>query len=490
MRASHSLKPALVSLMLCLACRAQETKTASAGDLRIELAIEPDPPVAGDNTLRVSLHDAAGRPVAGARLTVGYDMPAMGSMPEMRGDGATKDLGSGRYALTYALPMLGDWTVTLQVEAAGHPGATLHLRVSPPRKGFTLESGSRNSPVREAPRPEAGSLSREAGSPKELDLTPERLQLIGVTFATVEPRPLAVAMRAAGHVEVDERNLIDVNLKYEAYVRKLYVGETGARVKKGEPLLTLYSPELLAAEEELLQVRRSAHEAAGAELVRAATRRLRLWDLSLAQLAALEERGTADGIVVVHAPATGVVLDKPVVEGMHAMPGTTLYRLGNLGRVWVEAEFYEFDAPFLAVGEPATVSLPALEGAQFSGRVSFVAPTLDEKTRTLRGRIELANPGRLLKPGMFADVRADRPLGKLLSVTDSALLLSGSHRYAFIDRGEGRLLPVEVQVGAQAGDYDEVTSGLSAGDRVVLGGNFLVSSEAQLRDALPRWSAP
>lgn len=473
----------LASTLLSAACHKQEARSVAAGDLKIEVAIDPDPPVAGDNKLRLSLRDAAGAPVAGAKVALDYDMAAMGSMPEMKGEGASRELGGGAYELTYPLAMLGDWTVSVRVDAPGHPPAALRLKVSPPRKGFVLEQGRAPAGGRGETGP---TLKASAG--KELEIAPERLQLIGVTFATVEERPLAVSMRAAGHVEVDERGLSEVNLKYEAYARKLFVGETGKRVAKGDPLLLLYSPDLLAAEEELLQVRRRAGQPGGAELDQAARRRLRLWDLSESQIAALEKRGKADGTVIVHAPASGVVLDKPVVDGMHAMAGTTLYRIGNLGRVWVEAEFYEFDAPFLAVGQAAVVTFPSLEGSRFRGRVSFLAPTLDLKTRTLQARIELSNPDLLLKPGMFADVRAEHALGQRLSVADSALLLSGGHRYAFVARGEGRLLPVEVQTGARSGDFVEVKSGLSKGDRVALGANFLISSEALLRDALPRWS--
>ncbi|GAC1348031.1 MAG: hypothetical protein NVSMB23_28310 [Myxococcales bacterium] len=471
------------ALLLAAACHKQAVTTTSAGDLSVDLAIDPDPPVAGDNRVHLTVRDADKKPVGGARVSLIYDMAAMGSMPEMKGDGTARELSPGVYEITYPLSMLGDWTVTVQVEAPGHPPATLRLRIAPPRKGFVLEGGG---------APGRGETAKvlQAGAGKEMEVSPRRLQLIGTTFATVQERPLSVSMRAAGHVEVDERSVADVNLKYEAYVRRLFVAETGKRVKAGDPLLELYSPDLLAAEEELLQLRRNAPQGAGQELLRAATRRLRLWDLSAAQIAALEKRGKADGTVVVHATAPGVVLDKPVVQGMHAMAGTTLYRIGDLGRVWVQAEFHEFDAPFVAVGQPATVAVPALGDARFEGRVSFLAPILDMKTRTLQGRVELRNSSLQLRPGMFADVRTERALGKKVVVAESALLLSGGHRYAFVERGEGRLSAVEVQVGAQSDGFAEVKSGLAAGDRVVLGANFLVSSEAQLRDALPRWSEP
>ncbi len=291
---------------------------------------------------------------------------------------------------------------------------------------------------------------------------------------------------------MDERQVLDVTLKYEAYVEKLFVGETGKSVRTGDPLLTLYSPDLLAAEEELLQARRAAAEAGatGERLVRAATQRLHYWGLSPAQMEEIEKRGKADGRITIHSPGNGVVLEKAAVVGMHAMPGTTFYRIGNLGRIWVQADLYELDAPFVAVGQPARMSLPSVPGSTFEGRVTFLAPTLDEKTRTLRARLEFPNARLLFKPGMYSDVWIDAPLGIRLAVPDRALLLSGEHRYAFVERGAGRLQPVEVKIGARAGEFDEVLSGLQKGDRVVDGATFLVASEAQLRSALPRWSAP
>jgi RND family efflux transporter MFP subunit len=244
---------------------------------------------------------------------------------------------------------------------------------------------------------------------------------------------------------------------------------------------------LLAAEEELLHAHRAG---AVPEHATAATRRLAYWDVTREQVAALERRGTADGRLTIASPASGVVLEKAVVEGAHVMPGTNLFRIGNLGRVWVQAAVYERDAPFIAIGQRAKVTLPSLPGETLDARVTFVAPRVDSKTRTLDARLELVNPKLLLKPGMFADVVVEAPLGTRLAVPDSALLLSGGHRYAFVDRGEGKLAPVEVKVGAQAGDFDEVLGGLAMGERVATGATFLLSSEAKLRDALPRWSQP
>ena len=462
---------ALVLVGFALSCAKQQATAVKAADLDVQVAVEPDPPRTGENRLRVSIREASGKPVDGAQLAFEYHMPGMGSMPEMKGGGDVKAEGGGRYIVTYALPMQGDWYLSLGVDVPGHPHTSLKLKVSPPRRGFAVES--------------KGAASEAA--PKGIEVSPERQQLIGVTFDAVEERPLAITVRAAGRVAVDERKLADVTLKYEAYVEKLFVGETGKAVKEGQPLLRLYSPDLLAAEEELLTARKSG---AAPEIVSAAERRLTYWGVTREQIAGLERQGRADGRLTVSAPTSGVVLEKAVVEGAHAMPGTNLYRIGNLGRVWVQAAVYERDAPFVAVGQPAKISVPSLPGEPSEARVSFVAPTVDERTRTVEARLELANAKLLLKPGMFADVLIEVPLGLRLAVPDSALLLSGEHRYAFVDRGEGRLEPVEVEVGALAGSYDEVKSGLAKGDRVATGATFLLSSEAKLRDALPHWRKP
>jgi Cu(I)/Ag(I) efflux system membrane fusion protein len=479
----------LVTITLALAvvsgCHKEVQKTAETGDLKVAFSISPDPPVAGENHLHVELHDTAHKPVDGAKIGLVNDMAAMGSMAEMKGNGETRSLGDGRYDVAYSLPMLGDWTLILDIDAPGHLPNQMRLKIAPPRKGFTVEGTARSEVAR-------GGDSAPGGAGTEMASPLERQQLIGVTYGTVEERPLSISTRAAGRIEVDERQLSEVTLKYEAYVRQLYVGETGQEVKQRAPLLLLYSPDLLAAEEELLQARaaESTHAPGSSEIMRAAARRLRLWDLTDTQIAELEKRGKADGTVVIHSPVSGSVLDKNVVEGTHAMPGTVLYRIGNLGRVWVQADFYEADAAWIALGQPATIALPMMRGPTLRGRISFVSPTLDTKTRTLHARIELPNAALRLKPGMFVDVEVSAPLGTKLTVPDSALLLSGEHRYAFIERGPGKLQAVEVEVGASTGEYDEVRAGLSEGDRVVIGANFLISSEAQLRDALPRWSTP
>jgi Cu(I)/Ag(I) efflux system membrane fusion protein len=203
----------------------------------------------------------------------------------------------------------------------------------------------------------------------------------------------------------------------------------------------------------------------------------------------LRNRGNAEPRVTIHSPADGTVLEKSVVAGTKAMAGTVLYRIGNLGRIWVIAALFESDAPYVEPGLPATLTLPFSGGTALKGTVQFIYPTVDEKTRSVRARLVFPNARLSLKPGMFGDVKIEVPLGSRLSVPDDALLASGEHRYAFVKRGEGKLQAKEVKVGA-LGEYDEVLEGLVEGEEVATQATFLLSSEAQLRSALPRWSNP
>jgi len=472
----------LVAVLLALLAACSKSKPTSsdalhAGDLLVEIALDPDPPRAGDNVLHVTVKDAQGKPVDGARVGLVYDMPAMGAMPEMKGNGESKPVGGGKYDVSYSLSMLGDWTITLGIEPPGHPPAELRFKVSPPRKGYTVESRG------------AGGAARE-GRPQLLEVTPERQQLIGVVYAKVERRPLSLSLRAHGRVEVDETQVADVVLKYDAYVEKLFVSQTGQPVKAGQPLLALYSPDLLSSERDYLVALHSEGVPGRDQLVRAAEERLRLWGLSSGQMADLRKRGKAEPRITIHGPASGVVLEKNVVAGTRAMAGNVLYRIGNLGRIWVLADLFESDAPYLQAGQPATMSLPWASGVTWKGVVQFVYPTVDEKTRAVRARLAFPNAELSFKPGMFVDVNVQVPLGNRLAIPDNALLASGEHRYAFVKRGEGRLQATEVKVGAMAGDYHEVLAGLSEGEEVATQATFLLSSEAQLRSALPRWGAP
>jgi len=278
-----------------------------------------------------------------------------------------------------------------------------------------------------------------------------------------------------------------ITVRTESFIDAVENVTTGSEVRKGQPLLQLYSPELLAAERDYLVALRSPGVPGSDTRVRATEERLKLWNLSEAQIAALRKRGTAEARVTIHSRVTGTVLEKNVVSGTRAMACNVLYRIGNLGSIWVIADLFESDAPYVRPGQEASLTLPFAGGVSLKGAVDFVYPTVDEKTRAVRARLAFPNARLSLKPGMFADVKIEVPLGTRLAVPDDALLASGEHRYAFVKRGEGELQAVEVKVGA-LGDYDEVLGGLAEGEEVATQATFLLSSEAQLRSALPRWS--
>src|SRR5437868_385581 len=324
----------LLALLLLGACAKKPDLAGAvpAGDFLVRLRLDPDPPRAAANVLHLELTDAQGKPIDGAQIGFISGMPAMGAMPEMKAGGGGKALGSGKYDVDYSLSMSGDWPLNLGVDAPGHPHADLHLKVSPPRAGYTLER--------------RGAFGREGG-PRMLDLSPERQQLIGVVYAKVERRPLNLSLRASGRVELDETRVNEVVLKYDSYIEKLFVDQTGQRIRKGDALLTLYGPDLLSAEQDYLIALRTRGVPGSEQLARAAEERLRLWNLNDAQLADLRNRGKAEPRMTIHSPADGTVLEKNVVAGSRAMAGMVLYRIGNLGSIWVIADLFESDAPYV-----------------------------------------------------------------------------------------------------------------------------------------------
>jgi Cu(I)/Ag(I) efflux system membrane fusion protein len=457
--------------------KASSSEPVRVGDFLLSARLVPDPPTTGDNKLVLQLRDTQGRPVDGASLDFVVSMPAMGAMAEMRSGGQVSGRGGGIYDVRYPLRMQGDWTIALRILAAGHEATELRLKVSPQRKGVVLESRS---------EAEAPVMRADGGVGGILDVSPARQQLIGVTWGRVERRPIALQLRVPGRVEVDETRLADVTLRYPAFVEKLHVSQVGQTVRQGEPLLSLYSPELFGAEQDFVVASRGGNT----QLLAAAEERLKLWGLSAEQLRALAEGGSAQPRMTVRSSVSGVVLAKNVVEGTRAETGMALYRIGNLGRVWVLGDLFQTDASAVAVGQEASMTVPGLPGAHWTGRVSFIYPTVEGRTRTLRIRLEFGNAEAVLRPGMYTDVVVQVPLGERLSVPDSALLRSGEHAYVFVRRGTGRLQPIEVEPGVSNGEFTEVRSGVEAGDEVATAATFLLSSEAQLRDALPRWGSP
>ena len=317
-----------------------------------------------------------------------------------------------------------------------------------------------------------------------------RRQQIGVTTAAVERRKISRRIRAVGQVTVDETRLADVNLRMSGWVHRLDVEETGQQVKKGQTLFTLYSPELYAAQREYLSALKRTGETGSSainELARASEQRLRLLGLSGKQIRELARRGEAWENVPVVSPSSGFVIDKDIVEGGRIEAGTRVYRIADLSHLWVDAEVYESDLAQVTLGQPARVELTYLPGRKFEGRVDYIYPTLSGTTRTARVRVALNNPDLALKPDMYANVDLEVDLGERLVIEDSAVIYTGPRRLVFVDLGEGRLRPQEVEVGVQAGGYVEVTRGLQLGDVVVTSGNFLIAAESRIRSATGYW---
>jgi membrane fusion protein, copper/silver efflux system len=327
-----------------------------------------------------------------------------------------------------------------------------------------------------------------------MTIAPERLQSIGVKFQEATRRPLDKLIRTVGRVEIDERLVGRVNLKFEGWIEKLLVSAIGDHVKKGQRLFTIYSPDLVATQEEYLLALQSYRElgqsefpevARGAkELLDATHRRLQLWDIRKNHIQDLERTGTVLRTLPIHSPATGTVIRMEARTGTFVTPGTELYFIADLSRIWIQADIYEYELPSIKLGQGATVTLSYDPNTKLHGHVGFIYPTLDPKTRTVKVRFELDNPGEILKPGMYANVELKIPLGTKLVVPRDAILESGERQLLFIHHGGGQLEWRSVQLGAKAGDWLEVIEGLKEGEHVVTGANFLIDSESQLKAAV------
>jgi Cu(I)/Ag(I) efflux system membrane fusion protein len=315
-------------------------------------------------------------------------------------------------------------------------------------------------------------------------LSAAQAHAIGVTFTVVERGPLARIVRTVGQVVAAEPGLADITAKIDGFVEELYVDATGVTVRRGQPLLTLYSPMLVAAQEELLAAKRldsAAHSGDTESLLEASRRRLSYWDISRDQIEHLERTGQVTKTLTLNAPVNGVVLEKMVVAGQSVTSGMKLYRIADLRTVWIEGAVFEQDLAFIRVGTPVRAELAAYPGRFVDGRVSFVWPTVDEQSRTARVRVAFANPGGLLKPGMYATLLFEALVGRdVLQVPAEAVVQTGERNLVFVVGEGGALAPREIVLGSSAGGRFQVLSGLSGGEQIVASANFLVDAESRL----------
>ncbi len=327
-------------------------------------------------------------------------------------------------------------------------------------------------------------VSAEQKASGEVIVDGDRRQKVGIVLEAATVGPLSREIRAFGNVQIDQNGQMVVTTKVDGLVRDAAVVSVGQTVRAGQRLFSLWSPELQAAQAELV----AARDTSAAPAARA---RLERWDVPAARIQALLEGGSPQDTVPVLASGSGVVLESMVVEGARVMAGEPLYRLARLDPIWVEAAIYAEDVPFVSVGATAELRLADQTGA-LSGVVSSMLPEVDPMTRARRVRISVDNPSSQnaaaqLLPGMAVDVLLQAPLGEVLSVPADAVIFTGTRRLVFVDLGEGRLAPREVQVGARAGDRYVVLSGLSAGEQVVREGTFLVAAESRIRSAAGVW---
>lgn len=384
---------------------------------------------------------------------------------------------------------------------------------SPAPDGGTAEGGlpAPAASTGAAPSPAgaaAGSPSSGA-APSTFRIAPERQQTIGVRFAVAGTRPASVAIRAVGRIAFDETRIAHVHVKVMGWIEDVDADFIGETVHKGERLFTFYSPELVAAQEEYLLALRGRSELGGSSFARvaegsraladAARRRLEAWDMTPEEIAAIEAQGSASRTVTIVSPVNGVVTERAAYHhGRTVTPDMDLYTIVDLSRIWVQAQVYEADLPHVRVGQAAEAVLPYDPGRKpLRGRVAFVAPVLDPKTRTGEVRIEFANPDLSLRPDAFVDVILRRDLGERLVIPKDAVMDSGTSQYVFVDRGDGYLEPRAVKAGpevaaATAGAVAAmvVSDGLSEGERVVTAANFIVDSESRLAGAFAAMGSP
>jgi RND family efflux transporter MFP subunit len=346
----------------------------------------------------------------------------------------------------------------------------------------------------------------EGGEPNtrgSIVVSTEKMQRLGVRTAKVERRALDAAVRTTGRIEVDERRQFTITPKFEGYVERLYVNATGQFVARGDRLLDAYSPDLLAAQREYAIAAQGLAQAANGDpamaagmkrLAESALARLRNWDVTDEEIAALAAGGEPRRVLGFRAPVSGIVMEKKAVQGMRFMPGEMLYQIADLSSVWLIADVFERDIGRVSLGQPARATFDAYPGRTFTGHVTYIYPTMKAETRSARVRIELSNTDGRLKPAMYAQVDLQSAPAKgavvALAVPNSAIIDSGARQVVLVDRGEGRFEPRPVKLGARGDEFTTVLEGVLEGESIVVAANFLIDAESNLKAALGTMTAP
>ena len=359
--------------------------------------------------------------------------------------------------------------------------------------------------VAAAPAFRASAGTGSGGPSQESSLAPvqisdQQLQRIGVKIGEVRRKAVSDVIRTTGSVAIDERGLAYVQVRFSGYMQKVFVNSTYQYVHRGQPLFSIYSPELLSTEREYLLARESQRRLArspdpavardAASLVDASAERLALWGVPRREIERLRATGRVRQDLVIDSPVTGYVTQREALPNAYAEPGTRLYTVANLSTIWVFAHVFQNDLGRIKVGDRARLTVNTYPGARFTGRVDFIYPEIDPSTRTARVRLRFANPTVKLVPGMFVNVSLEAPMGEHVVIPASGVLQTGTRQIVFVDRGDGSLEPRDVQLGAEVGDEYIVLKGLEPGERIVTSANFLIDSQSQLQAALAAFAPP
>jgi len=368
------------------------------------------------------------------------------------------------------------------------------------------KSAGAANPTSKAPLEVSDSNSAPAASESSearlvpVQISAQRLQSIGATTGKVERKLVEDGIRTTGAVAVDETRLAYVQVRFTGFVQKVFVDATYQYVRKGQPLLNIYSPDLVATEREYLIARQNRQQvaqstvpgvaASATSLLDAATERLRQWGVPQQEIERLESTGQVQQEIEIDSPVSGYITERNALPSVAVQPEMRLYTIADLSTVWVQAQVFQDDLARIKAGAAASVTLNTFPGRTLKGRVDFIYPQVDAETRTAKVRLVFPNPDLQLKPGMFLNIGINLPMGRQLVVPASGVLQSGTREIVFVDRGDGYLDPREVQLGARAGDDFIVLKGLNEGERIITSANFLIDSESQLQAALGSFVPP
>ncbi|HMK56619.1 MAG TPA: efflux RND transporter periplasmic adaptor subunit [Dissulfurispiraceae bacterium] len=347
----------------------------------------------------------------------------------------------------------------------------------------------------DAPAQQNTEQAQDQAEAPTVEISPEQQQLIGVKTVTAEIKPMRKIIRTVGLVAYDERRLSTVNTKFDGWIEKLHVDYSGRYVRKGEPLADIYSPELLATQQEFINLLKWKNEERSIKnqdigsmlsrdsnvIIEGARQRLRLWDISDEQIDKIEKTGKPIRSLTIYSPVSGYVVQKSALKGARVAAGEKLFDIADLSTVWILSDIFEYELPLVKPGEKAIISLSYFPGKEFSSDIDYVYPTISGETRSAKVRFTVPNPGNRLKPQMYTNVEVKINIGKKLVVPEDAVLDAGKRQVVYVDKGEGNFEPREVGVGMRSDGMIEISNGLQAGERVASSANFLIDSEAKLK---------